>query len=91
MRFRKKPVEIEAVRVADALHAASNSWADLPTWLVDAYERGEVLFLPHCVEIKTLEGTMTGQRADWIIQGVQSELYPCKPDIFDATYEPVVS
>jgi len=41
------------------------------------------------IEIKTLEGTMTAQEGDWIIQGVKGELYPCKPDIFDATYERV--
>ena len=39
------------------------------------------------VEIHTLEGTMTAGVGDWIIRGVKGELYPCKPDIFDATYE----
>jgi hypothetical protein len=38
--------------------------------------------------IPTLEGLMIGREGDWIIRGVQGELYPCKPDIFDATYEP---
>jgi hypothetical protein len=41
------------------------------------------------IEIETLEGTMTATPGDWIICGVQGELYPCKPDIFEATYEPV--
>jgi hypothetical protein len=39
--------------------------------------------------IKTLEGEMTVSPGDWIIQGVNGELYPCKPDIFEKTYEPV--
>jgi len=39
--------------------------------------------------IDTLEGTMTARRGDWIIKGVVGEIYPCKPDIFAATYEPV--
>lgn len=86
-RARKKPVEVDVVRVADALHTASRSWADLPKWLVDAYHRVEVLFLTDCVKIKTLEGTMTGLLDDWIIKGVQGELYPCKNDIFLATYD----
>lgn len=86
--FRKKPVQIEAVRVADALRAAGHAWADLPKWIADAYEEGKILFLPNVVEIATLEGRMIGQRADWIIRGVQGELYPCKPEIFAATYEP---
>jgi len=38
--------------------------------------------------IHTLEGDMTAQPGDWIITGVKGEKYPCKPDIFDATYEP---
>lgn len=41
------------------------------------------------VEIKTLEGTMVGEVGDWLITGVQGEKYPCKDDIFQATYEPV--
>jgi hypothetical protein len=38
--------------------------------------------------IRTLEGGMTASPGDWIIRGVQGEFYPCKPDIFEATYEP---
>jgi hypothetical protein len=61
----------------------------MPGWIRDAYDRGEVLFLRDRVEIKTLEGRMTGLSDDWIIQGVKGEIYPCKPDIFDATYDRV--
>lgn len=45
--------------------------------------------LERVVRIQTLEGTMVGDINDWIIRGVKGELYPCKPDIFEATYEPV--
>lgn len=41
------------------------------------------------IEIETLEGTMRADPGDWIITGVKGETYPCKPDIFEATYEPV--
>lgn len=41
-----------------------------------------------CVVINTLEGTMNAHPGDWIIKGVKGEFYPCKPDIFEATYEP---
>jgi len=44
---------------------------------------------PATLDIDTLEGTMSANAGDWIIRGVQGEQYPCKPDIFDATYEPV--
>ena len=87
--YRKKPVEIEAEFVDDALHNAARAWNDLPRWLIDAYENGVVLFAHDAVVINTLEGTMRGERGDWIIRGVKGELYPCKPDIFAATYDEV--
>lgn len=82
MKFRKKPIEIEAIRVADLLDGAVS---DRPDWA----QGGQILVRKDAVEIVTLEGTMRGDRGDWIIRGVQGELYPCKPDIFDATYEAV--
>ena len=78
-KFRKKPVVIEAWRIG--------SFDPKPEWLADAaniYGSG-VDYL----EIETLEGKMRGNRGDWIIRGVKGELYPCKPDIFAATYEAV--
>ena len=47
----------------------------------------EAVQLTRQVEIKTLEGTMTGNVGDWLITGVNGEQYPCKPDIFEKTYE----
>lgn len=87
MKFRKKPIEVEAARVADLLRAAANDWEALPAWAREGYDAGTVLFLSGAVEIVTLEGIMRGDLGDWIIRGVQGELYPCKPDIFAATYE----
>ncbi|GIH70329.1 hypothetical protein [Sphaerimonospora thailandensis] len=88
-RFRKRPVEIDAVRVADALKAASSAWSELPPWLAEAYENCTVIFLNDAVLIKTLEGEMRAEKGDWIIRGVQGELYPIKPEIFAETYEAV--
>jgi hypothetical protein len=77
MRYRKKPVVIEAVQydgtfplefLGDAEHVRSAGDGAL--------------------EIVTLEGTMRADVGDWIIRGVKGELYPCKPDIFETTYEP---
>lgn len=77
MKFRKKPVVIEAFQWQPGMV--------LPSYFAEAQyaigEGGKVLF------INTLEGTMTAQPGDWVIQGVKGELYPCKPDIFEATYE----
>ena len=89
MKFRKKPVVIEAVRCSDVLYMAKVSWSNMPSWINVAYENGDILFLPDEVNIATLEGIRVALRGDWIIQGVKGELYPCKPDIFEATYEAV--
>ena len=97
MNFRKKPVEIDAIHCRDALRMMGHDWYALPKWFIDAYEgRNEAgvktiigRHHPDCIEIVTLEGVMTSQPDDWIIRGVAGEVYPCKPDIFSATYEPV--
>ena len=85
MKYRKKPVVIEAVQwlgTGKSEHAVmaftggvakrSTSQHDTPVF-----------------EITTLEGTMVAVVGDWIIRGIKGELYPCKPDIFEATYEAV--
>lgn len=87
-KFRKKPVVIEAWQVTPD----DGKTRQLPPmWLVRALtlEPPAVVALPGGgIDIKTLEGTMRADVGDWIIQGVKGELYPCKPDIFEATYEP---
>ena len=89
-RYRKKPVEVDAVVVSEAMRSASEDWDALPAWLRAAYDRGEVMFLAENVlRIETLEGAMIARPDDWIICGVAGELYPCKPDIFAQTYEEV--
>lgn len=102
-KFRKKPVVIEAVQLTFALCVGNTQLPDWANGKVSAatHERlqidGEVAFikntrnaeLPAFVRIATLEGVMLGQQGDWLIKGVQNEVYACKPDIFAATYEPV--
>lgn len=96
--FRKKPVIIQAWKFPCFEYGdPSGEWVrHMPEWVVEA-ERSGVLAVvdkPHMsdwahLEIKTLEGTMTAEPGDWIIRGVKQEIYPCKPDIFAATYEVV--
>lgn len=81
MKFRKKPVVIEAIQ-----HNGTNL-IDILTW-AGAGEISED-FLGEYIEISTLGGTMKADRGDWIIKGVKGEHYPCKPDIFEMTYEKV--
>lgn len=81
-KFRKKPVVIEAIQIP--LTADHSAHPDVVAFMGDAAWVANGCF----VEIPTLEGTMTGAPGDWIIRGVEDELYPCKPDIFAKTYEP---
>lgn len=90
MKFRKKPVVIEAFKF----------YVDpMPDWFVDMVSANEITLFncdynrysideAYC-NIRTLEGIMKGNGGDYIIKGVQGEIYPCKPDIFEATYEKV--
>lgn len=87
MKYRKKPVVIEAVRARDAIGAAKTHWRELPVWMRDAYDKGGIVFTDRGVSVTTLEGVMLAALDDWIICGIKGELYPCKPDIFEATYE----
>lgn len=89
MKFRKKPIVIEAIQVKEALIQAKNDRRSLPSWLREAYHESTILFLDDYANIHTLEGWLLGRADDWIIRGVKGELYPCKPDVFEETYEPV--
>ena len=81
--FRKKPLMIEAEQIETGAH---NIPFDLPFKNEGAEYRSHPLL---GAEIKTLEGWYRIHDGDWIIKGIQSEYYPCKPDIFEETYEAV--
>ena len=84
MKFRKKPVVIEAVQWQPELKPTA-----FPDWLWATIMRNPELFNEKTgdLQIRTLEGVMRVSVGDWIIRGVKGELYPCKPDIFAATYD----
>lgn len=81
MKFRKKPVVIEAVQWK------GNNPEEIAA--LGGLRELEEDFMDNSLIIHTLEGEMKANINDWIIKGVKDELYPCKPDIFEATYEPV--
>lgn len=88
MKFRKKPVVIEAFQV----HPDDGHTRQLPpNWFIEAMLAKKIVPIDGSegLNIETLEGTMRAEVGDWVIQGVKGEVYPCKPDIFAATYEPV--
>lgn len=80
-RFRKRPVEIQAV-----LWTGYNMDE---VWAMDEAKTQPFTIDGEAVMIHTLEGVMRCEKGDWIIRGVKGEFYPCKPDIFEATYERV--
>lgn len=91
-KFRKKPVVIDAIQWNGSnlsevikftgLHHSAQKW----TW-----EEYEGVVVRDGLKIFTLEGPLNASVGDWIIRGVHGEFYPCKPDIFEKTYEPVES
>jgi len=82
MKYRKKPIEIEAIQW-DGKNINEISFA-FPECFATFTVSND-----NCIQIKTLEGIMTARMGDYIIRGVKGEFYPCKPDIFEATYEKV--
>ena len=94
-KYRKKPVVIEAFQMTKERRWDNNDW---PGWLGKAWNTDGVgsLFIASgdnpdgsILSVWTMEGPLKVAWGDWIIQGVQGEIYPCKPDIFEQTYEKV--
>lgn len=87
-QYRKKPVVIDAFRWTGGPDQEED-----PIWAIEAIKSGRMYYQggdePY-MTIKTLKGTMRANVGDWIIRGVVGEIYPCKPDIFAATYEPAI-
>lgn len=81
MKYRKKPLEIEAVQFSPENEEEIKEFLDGAEFAVTDYNNKILL--------RTLEGVMEGYRGDWVIKGIQGEFYICKNDIFEETYEPV--
>lgn len=77
-KFKKKPVIIEAVQ-----------WDGSNNELIKEFVKSNYSIQGDELYIRTLEGCMTASVGDWVIKGVEGEFYPCKPDIFEKTYEEV--
>lgn len=101
MHVRKRPVEVEAVQLTwGTWNEVCDFLGEFPDGMRGVYldennepadefpgDRSDTEMVHIGLLIPTLEGTMLAVQGDWIIRGVKGELYPCKPDIFDATYE----
>ena len=84
-KYRKKPVVIDAIQF-------KINFDEIFKWVAQWHDEddGPGMWESHdSLIIDTLEGEMEARNGDWIIRGVKGEFYPCKPDIFEATYEKV--
>lgn len=95
-----EPADLPVEITESNMHAIT--WEPLPDWLPQPLrtteEAGTLAAVPgaitrdgDCLVIATLEGVMRANPGDWVIRGVKGEIYPCKPDIFAATYEAVAA
>ena len=88
MKFRKKPVVIEAIKwdgTLQTLKLLQSMGMENSSYSADYFRQDGISEL----KIETLEGLHNADLGDWIIKGVKGEFYPCKPDIFALTYEEV--
>lgn len=90
--YRKKPVVIEAITFDELVEHGRSNGGNIVNGMPWSFKyKGHPVTHENddCYLIPTLEGTMRFDRGDMLITGVKGEIYPCKPDIFAATYEPV--
>ena len=92
-KFRKKPVTIEAMHFPKG--SGPGIGYEIAAWCGGRFNTdmkpSDHTDVRYTISIPTLEGVMTAEEGDWIIRGVAGEFYPCKPEIFETTYEEVQS
>jgi hypothetical protein len=86
MRYVKKPIIVEAFQYSSDMGTYTMA---IPKWFIEACVDGTVFFKDGSDHIKTLEGKFKISHGDYIIKGIKGELYPCKADIFEESYDPV--
>ena len=92
MKYRKKPVIIEAEQLTEEIALdclISRKRGPFGISIYGNFHPEQRVLYRARASVRTLEGTMMAYIGDWIIKGVKGEIYPCKPDIFEATYEAV--
>lgn len=88
--YRHKPTVVDAFKWTGDEHQTED-----PVWIVEAIREGRVTFLstgsglPIYMEIATPEGRMLAKEGDWIVRGIEGEIYPVMPSVFNASYEPI--
>jgi hypothetical protein len=85
--YRKKPVEIESIQISEQTEFEILKWSAGKVYTSPVLEPTENNLKGVYWQIETLEGTMIAIPGDYIIKGIKGEFYPCKPDIFELTYD----
>jgi len=85
--YKKKPVNIQAVQWKGGELSETPKWISEALYKNISRDNGAIMRMRDVIYIRTLEGVMIASDGDYIIKGVQGELYPCKPDIFKLTYD----
>lgn len=89
-QYRKKPVIVDAMQFTTNNEVGSPTMDAIVNWVNQGKSEYIAWHNGTDIYVRTLEGDMRATVGDWIICGVKGEFYPCKPDIFEATYEPVL-
>lgn len=88
--YQRRPTLTRAIRVSEALKLAACDWYALPDWLIQAYDRGGVIFISDAfgINARTISGEwVTALPHEWLLMGAANDIYPCDPSVFEATYE----
>lgn len=87
-RYRARCIEIEAIPVQHALRLAAKDWRMLPAWLVEEYARHRLSFGTTGIRMKAIDGESVAAFGDWVVRGVEGEIYPVRASVFEASFEP---
>lgn len=88
MKYRKIPVVVEAVRY---IGDSEDIFSEQPDWLLEAIKSNKIEVMAGKLNVYTLEGWMTAKPGSYIIRGIKGEIYPCDAEIFELSYEDVIS
>jgi hypothetical protein len=87
MIVRKKPIDVQAWNVIDLLYSACRDWKSLPKCIIEAYEKGDIVFLDTYISINAYGRKIIAESSEILIQDNSGVFYPCNRDVFQQTYE----
>jgi hypothetical protein len=89
MRFRQRPVVIQALPVSEVIGLLERAPRALPRWAWEAFRAEDLILTHEGILVRTADGWVPGRPGDWLVRGVRGQVHPCRPDIFEASYEPL--